>query len=163
MRYRRRARQRFRSPRIESLERRLCLSAEYGYALTTTGPSSSDGFLDVEVDVAGNRYLSSQESLIKLSPAGALLWGIPLTGIMGLDLDGAGNLHVLGELGATGVTVPGVGGDVLLTSSGLTDLYVLKFNPAGLAIWGRAFGEATADQVPRGLAVDAAGNVAVTG
>lgn len=146
---------------MEPLEGRLCLAAELGFLATSPGPSNNDGFNDLEIDAAGNMYVSSSEFLAKLSPQGSFLWGVAVNGITRLDLDGAGNIYALGELGS--VNVAGVSGNVALSSQGLADVFVLKFNPSGLAIWGRGFGTAAADQVPRGLAVDAAGNAVVTG
>ena len=145
--------------RFEPLERRLCLAAELGFVLTS-GESGTDVFDDVEVDNTGNIYVSSNDQLLKYSPARALLWAVNLNDAWELDLDGAGNVYAMGPLGT--VDVPGVTGNVVLNGQGQTDVYVVKFNPAGLAVWGQALGNAAAQQ-PGAMAVDGVGNVVVTG
>ena len=49
-----------------------------------------------------------------------------------------------------------------LTSAGGYDIFVAKFGPGGNHIWSRRFGNAS-DQFARSVAVDASGNVIVTG
>ena len=92
---------------------------------------------------------------------GKTLWANALANITikGVAVDGAGNVYVAGGLSGLFTldavslsTVGGVGSDVV----------VLKFDPAGNIIWGKRFGS-TSDDVANAIAVDAAGNVHLTG
>ena len=78
-------------------------------------------------------------------------------GIEKIALDDHGVLTVLGahqggiELG--GVTIP---------TAGLSDIWLARFNPDGTHLWSTSYGGADWD-VPRGLALDGAGNAIVGG
>jgi len=54
-------------------------------------------------------------------------------------------------------------GPLSLSSAGLSDAYVLKLDENGAPIWGFAFGDAGESQAALGVAVDASGDVLVTG
>jgi hypothetical protein len=71
--------------------------------------------------------------------------------------DAAGDLIAYGYFNGT---VDFGGGP--LTSAGGSDLYVAKFSPTGTLIWAKRFGDGQ-NQLARGLAVDPAGNVLITG
>ena len=49
-----------------------------------------------------------------------------------------------------------------LTSAGLKDIFVAKFDPDGAHLWSKRFGDGS-DQEPTAVAVDASGNAIVTG
>lgn len=72
-------------------------------------------------------------------------------------VDGAGNVYVAGffygpmKIGTT--TLVGFGGK---------DIFVAKFDPKGSLLWADQFGD-TGDDVAQALAVDASGNVVITG
>jgi len=72
-------------------------------------------------------------------------------------VDGSGNVIVTGDFNGT---VDFGGG--ALTSSGDTDIFVVKFDPDGNHVWSKRFGDALY-QVGYRVAVDASGNVIVTG
>jgi hypothetical protein len=71
--------------------------------------------------------------------------------------DAAGNLIACGYFNGT----IDLGGGPL-TSAGGVDIYVAKFSPTGTLLWSKRFGD-SANQGTRGLAVDASGNVLITG
>jgi hypothetical protein len=71
--------------------------------------------------------------------------------------DGSGNVIVAG--GFVG-TVNFGGND--LTSAGLADIFVAKFDAAGVHQWSQRFGDQD-NQLPKSVATDASGNVIVTG
>lgn len=71
--------------------------------------------------------------------------------------DAAGNTYATGEFGGTAQF-----GATSLTSSGGRDIYVAKFGPGGAVLWARRAGGSGYD-FGSGIAVDAAGNVYVTG
>lgn len=54
-------------------------------------------------------------------------------------------------------------GGATLTSAGLYDIFLAKFNTAGVHQWSRRFGDAGADQNGRAAAVDSMGNVYLAG
>jgi hypothetical protein len=71
--------------------------------------------------------------------------------------DPAGNLLVTGSFADT-VTF---GGDALM-SAGMDDIFVAKLSPSGDVLWAKRFGDGDY-QVGQAIAVDAAGNVLLTG
>ncbi len=71
--------------------------------------------------------------------------------------DAAGNLIACGYFNGT----IDLGGGPM-TSAGGVDIYVAKFSPTGTLLWSKRFGD-SANQGTRGLAVDASGNLLITG
>ncbi|TXT50725.1 MAG: BNR repeat-containing protein [Limisphaerales bacterium] len=102
--------------------------------------------------------------LAKYDSAGTLQWVRQAGGSgddrpNGLAVDAAGNAHVVGEFGGTasfGVT------NLTSTGGAQADLFIAKFNAGGTALWARQAGGQSADAA-RGVALDPAGNVHVTG
>ncbi len=118
-------------------------SADFG-----GGPLTSAGVEDLYV--------------VKLDPAGNHLWSKrfgdgsnQLAG--GLAVDGAGNIIVASQSRGT---IDFGGGP--LTNMDNNDVFVAKLDPAGNHLWSKRFGDA-AQQYVEGVAVDAAGNVIITG
>jgi hypothetical protein len=79
----------------------------------------------------------------------------------GVAVDASGNVYVTGSLTGTVDFDPGVG-TANLSSAGETAAYVVKLDSAGSYVWARTFGGSGADS-GAGVAVDASGNVYVTG
>lgn len=79
--------------------------------------------------------------------------------IGGLAVDGAGNVYLAGDFRGTLVF-----GEDTLTSVGAAqdDMFLVKFDPAGVPIWAKSFGDAS-DQEATGVAVDGSGNVILIG
>lgn len=125
--------------RFENLEPRLCLASELDWVMTT-GVSGYETYDGIKVDPQGNMYVSTATELIKFSAERSKLWTVPIRDAWQIDLDAAGNVYASGEF--TSLTVPGVSGNVIVSSHGRTDIYVVKFNPEGKALWGRALGGA---------------------
>jgi fibronectin type 3 domain-containing protein len=96
---------------------------------------------------------------------GSQLWATRFSGIgafdnayaMSLAVDPLGNSVVVGSFQRT-VSFGGAS----LTSAGAGDVFVVKYSATGQHLWSQRFG-GTADDVAQGVAVDAAGNVFVTG
>lgn len=96
---------------------------------------------------------------------GTQLWATRFSGIgafdnayaMSLAVDALGNSVVAGSFQRT----VGFGG-ASLTSAGAGDVFVVRYSPTGQHLWSQRFG-GTADDVAQGVAVDASGNVFVTG
>lgn len=103
----------------------------------------------------------------KLSSAGgSLVWSTYLGGTSGdyggmLALDTAGNVIVVGNTNST--NFPTTAGAYDRTHNGVSDLFVTKLSSTGSAILASTLvGGSTAD-IMKALALDAAGNVVVTG
>lgn len=76
--------------------------------------------------------------------------------------DPAGNVYTAGRFGGTLDLDPGVGSVNVVASGSLNDLFISKVDANGAYVWGQAIGGASSD-VANGVAVDASGNVYVTG
>ncbi|RYF80409.1 MAG: hypothetical protein EOO03_17400, partial [Chitinophagaceae bacterium] len=74
-----------------------------------------------------------------------------------IAFDASGNSFVAGNFEGT-ITL----GATTLSSNGGRDVYIAKYNPAGLLLWAQKAGGAGFDQVS-GLTFDAAGNFLITG
>jgi hypothetical protein len=74
-----------------------------------------------------------------------------------IAVDSAGNVIVGGVF-----AVSAVFGGTTLTTKGGSDGFVVKLSPTGMTVWAKGLGS-TADDRVTGVAVDSAGNVAVTG
>ena len=150
----------------------------------TIGGTGSDAGTGVAVDGSGNVFVTGQFDvsasgvdfgggalfsagnkdvfLVKYSSSGAYLWSKRF-GSPGFDLggpvavDSSGNVFVAGTFDQT----IDLGGGTLTTAGG-RDIFVAKFSPTGTYIWQKSFGS-TGDDWVRGLAVDGAGNVVLTG
>jgi hypothetical protein len=88
---------------------------------------------------------------------GGSVAGVDSAKPVGIVVDGAGGSVVLGTLNGS---VNFGGGS--LTSAGNGDVYLVKYSASGGHLWSRRFG-GTQNELPKGIAVDAAGNVVITG
>jgi hypothetical protein len=101
--------------------------------------------------------------LAKLDPAGNCLWSMSGGGNNfqsgnSVATDPAGNVFVAGEFAAT---IDFGGGP--LTSAGMNDIMLAKFDPSGTHLWSKRFGIANGNESCRSIACDAAGHVTITG
>jgi len=138
------------------------------------GPANSiDEAAALGVDAAGNVYVTGQSVsattsfdyvTIKYNTAGLQQWTARYNGLGNsfdfareLALDADGNVYVTGSVGYPKILSPGV-------FYILSDYGTLKYNSAGVEQWA-AFYNGPANDVdePTALAVDASGNVYVTG
>lgn len=111
------------------------------------------------VSCAGNHDIF----VAKYTPSGGLLWVKTAGGIAGdyahaVCTDAAGNVYITGEIEQTvrfgSVTVKGHGAH--------NDVFIAKYNPAGILLWVKSFGGYSNDQ-GLGISADASGNVYITG
>lgn len=98
----------------------------------------------------------------KFTSAGAHVWSVRYGDpngqyVTGIAADGGGNVYITG--GFQGVINPGNG---QLVSSGAEDVFLVRLDPAGNAVWGKRFGN-NASQIARGLAIDGDGRVTIVG
>jgi hypothetical protein len=145
------------------------------------GDASSQAGQSIAVDAAGDVYIAGMFAgtanfgganltsagandifVAKLTPVGAHLWSKRFGDannqeVQDLTVDSAGNVIVTGGLGGT----VNFGGGAL-TSAGLRDIFIAKFDTGGAHLWSKRFGDAS-DQFGYNLATSAAGDVYLTG
>lgn len=80
----------------------------------------------------------------------------------GVAVDSSGNVFHGGNFQGSNVDLNGTGGVNLYTSNGGLDSFIVKYDSNGNWLWGRSWGGTTYDYV-WDLAVDAAGNIYITG
>jgi hypothetical protein len=78
----------------------------------------------------------------------------------GVAVDGAGNVFVTGTF--DGTLNFGATPDLSLTSAGVEDIFVVKLDPAGNALWAKSIGD-DSRQDGNAIAVDAMGNAYIAG
>jgi alpha-tubulin suppressor-like RCC1 family protein len=144
------------------------------------GPGSNQAN-GVAVDTAGNAYVAGFFSniatfgstnllnsggrdifLTKYNPAGQVVWARRAGGTSedesrGVAVDPSGNIYLAGYFQGTGAF-----GSSNLTATGLQDIFVAKYDPAGTLLWAQKAGGPNAD-FANGIAVDSLGNAYVTG
>jgi hypothetical protein len=76
-----------------------------------------------------------------------------------VTLDGSGNVVMTGSFQGS---ADFAGGNLSASASG-RDVFVAKYTAAGTHLWSHGYGDAFVDDIGNGVAVDAAGNVTVTG
>jgi beta-propeller repeat-containing protein/type IX secretion system substrate protein len=79
----------------------------------------------------------------------------------GIAIDSSGNLLITGQFTGTADFDPGPDTSNM-TSFGLNDIFVCKFDPAGNLLWAKQMGGASAD-AGSAIAIDPSGNVYITG
>lgn len=113
-------------------------------AITLTGHGDYDWLL-VKYDASGNVVWAKNGG----STAGDIAYGV--------GLDATGSVYVTGHFSGT-MTVDGI----TVTSSGLFDIFIAKYTPDGVLLWLKKAG-GTGSDIPHGLAIDSASNVAIVG
>ena len=123
------------------------------------------GAFNSSIDLGGGNLVSSGSFdifVVKYDAAGTHQWSKRFGDASSqfvncVATDASGDVIITGEFAGT-VNFGGAN----LVSSGGNDIYVAKFNAAGTHVWSQRFGDG-AEQVPRGVAVNAAGDVLITG
>ena len=77
----------------------------------------------------------------------------------GIAVDASGNIALTGSFSNT----IDLGGGELNSPNAMIDIFLAKFTSGGAHLWSRQIGAATANEAPNALAVDASGNVIITG
>ncbi|WP_193188552.1 hypothetical protein [Nisaea sediminum] len=155
------------------------------------GGTSHDTIGSINVDNAGNHYVSGSFIgtvdfdpgagttnltsagggnpdifIAKYDSSGALVWAKNVGGTtsdkaLASALDSSGNSYVTGFFNGTVDFDPGAGISNL-TSSGLTDIFIAKYDSSGNFVWARSTG-GTNDEQGVSIAVDGSGNSYATG
>ena len=102
--------------------------------------------------------------LVKLTPAGAHVWSKNFTNDgnergYGVAADAAGNVAITGAFSNT----VNFGGGNLTAVNGMTDVFVARFTANGAHSWSKRFGAPDGNESGNAAAMDASGNVLVTG
>lgn len=112
--------------------------------------------------------------IAKYNKSGLLQWVMPINAqcnnvfteaYVALDLDNQGNLCAGGNFRGSGVNINPLGTTTLLTSSGLTDFFIAKYNSeTGVLLWVNKTGGTSADVIsPGALRCDKTGKIWFTG
>jgi hypothetical protein len=162
----------------------LPLSVTVPWAATAGGPGSDIGH-GIALDAAGNSFVvgtfhgaavfgattltsagQSDIFVAKYDPNGQLLWARRAGGPgydngAGIAVDAAGNCHITGSFEAAAT----FGATTLVNSSAssYSDLFVAKYDTAGNLVWVRGTGADFSADTGSAIAVDATGNVLITG
>ncbi|HET6991672.1 MAG TPA: SBBP repeat-containing protein, partial [Bacteroidia bacterium] len=145
------------------------------------GGSTIDQGMDVSLDASGNTYVTGYFTsaatfgsttlnsagiddvfLAKLGANGLFTWAVRAGGIMSeralsIKTDGAGNSYITGFFYGSATF-----GSQTINSAGAQDIFIAKYNSAGICQWAKSAGGAGAD-IGNGITVDNSGNVIVTG
>ena len=148
------------------------------------GGVADDGAYGIDVDANGNSYLTGQsqspsiifgsDTLIntnndwdffisKFDSSGNVIWAKKADGNnydTGFDVavDAAGNSYATGYFGSDSITF----GTLILTNAGGKDIFVVKYDVNGNAVWANSAGGPN-DESGYGITADANGNSYITG
>lgn len=113
----------------------------------------------------GGASFDADAILAKFDPSGLRLWSTYFGDnahdlAQAITLDNSGNVIIGGHTKSiSGIATPGV---YSTTQSGLDDVFIAKFTPAGTLLWATYYGD-SGDEEAFGLVCDAANNIYVTG
>lgn len=156
------------------------------------GGSGNDTPVDTAVDEAGNSYttgwirsaatfgasgpnattltsVGNQDIFIaKYDSASNLIWAKRAGGAnfdegRGIAIDNSGNSYITGTINGTATFGQGEANETTLTSAGGSDIFIAKYDNAGMLVWARRAGGTAIGEAGRGIAVSGSGAVFVTG
>ena len=101
--------------------------------------------------------------LVKYNSAGVVVWANRAGGAQedqgyGVAADNSGNVFLTGVFGSASITF----GSTTLSNSGVTDLFLVKYNASGAVVWAKSAG-GTNTEWTFGISVDLPGNAFITG
>ena len=145
---------------------------DYGYGIATDNSGNvyvagkyemNANFSGTVLPLQGNHDIY----VAKYSSAGALIWVRTAGGADGdyahaLACDGSNYVYVAGEIEGYGTTINFIGSAITLTSKGINDVFLAKYNLNGNLLWAKQAGGFKNDEA-LGVTYDGAGNVYVCG
>lgn len=134
----------------------------YGSSGNTNAPSlPSNSSGRCVTDAAGNLYIIFSTTVVKFTPSGGasvLISG--LTGVSVIALDATGNIYLAGSTASlSGVATTGA---YQFTHGGGEDAILMKYNSAGVKLWGTYYGGAGTDDFNT-ISVAANGDILAAG
>jgi len=132
-----------------------------GYFLGILDLDPGLGVVNFDANIGGNMFL------LKLDVNGNYLWAQNFDADCGwahfnpIITDNNGDVYVAGKYNGTTDLDPSAT-NCLVTSKGLTDIFISKFSSSGNFLWGKTIGGLNEDDA-RYLQVDFAGNIYMTG
>jgi len=137
----------------------------YGIAIDSSGNNYVTGYFQGTATFGGTTLTSSGNEDIfvaKLDLSGNYLWATKAGGISndyayGISTDSSGNSYVTGEFTDTATF-----GTISLTSSGGSDIFIVKLDSAGNYLWAKKAGGTNEDYC-YSISTDSSGNSYVTG
>ncbi|HZW38218.1 MAG TPA: SBBP repeat-containing protein [Ignavibacteriaceae bacterium] len=152
------------------------------------GGTLTDRGYGVGVDAAGNVYSCGEyfgtaifgtDTLVmlgnnlegfvaKYNSNGSKIWLKDIKGgnqdaTRGMVVDNSGNVIVAGYFGGTTVPTGVIFDTDTLSTFGLRDIFLVKYNTNGQVVWAKHFGGALSTEEGRSVTVDAIGNIYLTG
>jgi hypothetical protein len=140
---------------------------ETGIASDISGNAYITGHFNSPTLTFGNTVLVNQGStdifIVKFDPSGNILWarsggGTSNDECRAIAVDVKGNVMVTGYFYEPSIRF----GPVELTSSGLFDAFIVRYDASGIVIWARLVG-GTLSEFARDVTTDASGHVYITG
>ena len=133
--------------------------------IIAAGYFGSTGIDTVRIDSVTIHGAGQRDAFIaKFDSSGNILWGRNIGSTQSaeecraLGIDANDNIYACGFFSGT----VNLEGGITLTTTGLEDIFVVKYSPSGSVIWAKSFGGLKNDEA-QGLAIDLAGNVIVGG
>lgn len=143
----------------------LTIDEGYDIAIDASGNSYTTGYFTGTATFGGTTLTSSGSSDIfvaKVDNQGNHVWAQKAGGSgsdrgLSIAVDGAGNSYITGYFYNTATF-----GGQSVSSSGLQDVFIAKYDPSGNVVWVEKAGGAGAD-IGNGICIDNSGNVGITG
>lgn len=148
----------------EDYSNAVCTDADGNVYITGTFKGSTITFGEYTLQNTSEGFLDF--FVVKYDPQGNVIWAVSDGGTTddyayGVTTDPQGDVFVTGHFGSPALTVAST---TLLNASGF-DVFVAKYDPSGIALWGRSGNSGTQSTTARayGIGSDATGNVYITG
>jgi hypothetical protein len=137
-----------------------------GIAVDASGNSYVKGYFESSSITFGSTTLMNNGVnifIVKYDGSGNVVWAKSAGGSdyyysSCIAVDASGNCYVTGSFNSDSITF----GSTTLTSNGVTDIYVVKYDDSGNVVWAKSAGGTNSDY-GYSIAVDTSGNSYVTG
>ncbi|MGZ3863041.1 MAG: T9SS type A sorting domain-containing protein [Bacteroidia bacterium] len=145
----------------------------WDWALKASTTTSTESVRKLKADAAGNIYLlgdshgsqygstaiSGPLVIAKFNTQGTVLWAKDLNNLQAINfsIDATGNVYIFGHFTGTANVL-----SYTFVSQGQEDIYIVKLDPSGTALWGKRFGGTDRDLIGD-LVLDQQQNIYLTG